>query len=106
MKRLQLTCLECKAVFLRYPSQIKDTGNAYCSIACVGKSKRHGSTLFCALCDSPFYRRMGEQDIGVAIKQFCSRQSFHARCHFGEMSSEELRRFSLLEIVRNKTGGV
>lgn len=45
-------------------------------MVCVGKSKRHGSKLFCAWCDSPFYRRFGEQDIGVRINQFCSRECY------------------------------
>jgi HNH endonuclease len=119
--------------------------------------KRNGSTLFCAWCDTQFYRRFGEQ--GNSKHQFCSRpcysewriargsphvyrkvgarhvhriiaesillrpllpdevvhhidhdkrnndpsnlavfpsQSIHARCHFGVMSNDELRQFSLV----------
>lgn len=48
----------------------------FCSMACVGASKRHGSSLFCAYCDTEFYRRFGEQDVGVTVRQFCSRPCY------------------------------
>ena len=67
-----LTCQFCGKSFQRYPSQ----AGPYCSRACVGASKRHGNTVFCALCDSPFYRRFGEQDLGVTVRQFCSRTCY------------------------------
>ncbi len=155
-EKVVCTCVICGIEFLRYPSTV---GN-YCSMACVGKSKRNGSTLYCALCDAPFYRRFGEQDLGERENQFCSKdcysdwrqinskdstypkikgrhahriiaeehmgrelitgevvhhvdlnkknnspsnlavfpnQSIHARCHFGEMSSEELRGYCLVK---------
>lgn len=49
----------------------------YCSRACLGRSKRNGSELFCAFCDQPFYRRFGEQDRGVRVNQFCSRSCYN-----------------------------
>lgn len=112
------------------------------------------------MCDAPFYRRLGEQDIGTKENQFCSRncyaewrsinmsedtylktgtrhthrvvaeavmgrlllpgevvhhvdlvksnnhpsnlavfpdQATHARCHFGEMSDDELRGFLIFK---------
>lgn len=67
-------CSACGTVVERYPSQMR--GKVYCSNACLGTSRRNGSELFCALCDSPFYRRLGEQDIGVRVRQFCSRRCY------------------------------
>lgn len=75
VERLTLTCAECGATFRRYPSQIK-AGQQYCSKKCVGAAKRHGSELFCAMCDTAFYRRFGEQDQGVKARQFCSRACY------------------------------
>lgn len=77
IERLKLTCASCGTGFQKYACQIKSTQQAtYCSKACVGKAKRHGSELFCALCDSPFYRRFGEQDLGIRVRQFCSRPCY------------------------------
>lgn len=61
---------------LRYRSTLKNAKRPFCSKACVGKAKRHGSTLFCAWCDSPFYRRFGEQDREVRVRQFCCRACY------------------------------
>lgn len=159
-ERKSIICPECGIEFNRLACQLTRGRGKYCSKACLGKSKRHGSSLFCALCDSPFYRRFGEQDLGERENQFCSRkcygewrvinrspgtyprtgsihrhrivaeavlgrpllpkeivhhidedrtnfhpsnlavfpdQSFHARCHFGKMSDEELRGFSIVK---------
>ena len=156
--RIKIICVECGKDFYLLECQIIG-GRRFCSRDCLGKSKRNGSTLYCALCDTPFYRRFGEQDLGVRVNQFCSRQCYmewraihrspdtylktgrvhthrvvaeatlgrpltedevvhhidsnkqnnhpanlavfpnqatHARCHGGGMSSEELRRFSLI----------
>lgn len=60
----------------RWRSTLKNSKHPFCSKACVGKAKRHGSTLFCAWCDTPFYRRYGEQDLGIAVRQFCSRECY------------------------------
>jgi hypothetical protein len=157
-QKIDLVCAECNKPFQRYQSQMTKSKTPYCSLVCVGKSKRHGSTLHCALCDTEFYRRMSEQDVGNRVNQFCSldcyrewralnrspdtylktgrvhthrvvaeevlgrpltsdevvhhkdgnkhnnhpsnlvvfpNQSFHARCHAGGMTDEELQRFSL-----------
>jgi hypothetical protein len=130
---------------------------------CVGASKKNGTILYCAMCDKPFYRRIGEQDIGIRKNQFCSQkcysqwrienskgntylksgaihihrivaesilgrklyenevvhhidgdrknnhptnlavfpsQSLHAKCHHGDMTNEEVRRFYLQEIQK------
>lgn len=161
VERVTLVCQECGQSYHRLPCQIKPTGSRFCSRACQGKSKRHGSTLYCALCDTPFYRAIAEQDIGERVNQFCSKdcyrdhraintkdstykkigtahahrvvaesilgrslvdgevvhhidlskhnnapenlcvfpnQSLHARCHFGQMSSEELNLYRLVTI--------
>lgn len=76
-KRVKLSCDECGVDFEKLECQLnKGQVKFYCSRACLGLSKRHGSTLYCALCDSPFYRRFGEQDIGIAVNQFCSRPCY------------------------------
>jgi len=158
--RINSICAICGKAFGVLESEAKNGRGKYCSKECLGKSKRHGSILYCDLCDSPFYRRFGEQDVGVAKNQFCSRycyydwrqkdmkdstylkfkgrhihrmiaeeylkrelspdeivhhkdlnkknndpcnlavfpnQSFHARCHFGEMTDDELKTFSLIQ---------
>ncbi len=38
--------------------------------------RRNGSYLFCQWCDSQFYRRFGEQDLGIKVNQFCSRDCY------------------------------
>jgi hypothetical protein len=157
--KIEIVCAECGVSFRRYASLLNpNSKHYYCSRACLGGAKRHGSQVFCALCDTPFYRRFGEQK--SATSQFCSRtcymewrainrspdtyprvgamhvhrivaaavlgrallpgevvhhidgdkqnnhpanlavfpdQATHARCHFGEMSADELRGFSLSE---------
>lgn len=75
-ERLRLACSECGTLVLRLQCQIKGKGHVYCSRACLGASKRHGSELYCALCDKPFYRRFGEQDQDVRVHQFCSRDCY------------------------------
>jgi len=77
VERIGLVCAECGTHYERLACQIKPSAKNYCSKACVGKSKRHGSTLFCALCDSPFYRAIAEQDIGEKVNQFCSKACYH-----------------------------
>lgn len=77
-QRVSLCCDVCGVAFTRYPSQVKPWGPHYCSKACVGKAKRHGSTLHCAWCDAEFYRRFGEQDLGDRVNQFCSRECYMA----------------------------
>lgn len=162
-KRLEIPCGTCGTTVYRLECQMVRDGQrvnaVYCSRDCLGSSKRNGSELFCSYCDSPFYRRFGEQDLKVRVRQFCSRgcyrewrivnrkqatypkigsahehrivaenhlgrklfpeevvhhidlnrhnakpenlavfpdQSTHMRCHMGNMSNEELRRFSLI----------
>jgi hypothetical protein len=53
-------------------------GQQFCSKACVGAAKRHGSMLVCPWCDTEFYRRFGEQDRKVRAHQFCSTQCYGA----------------------------
>lgn len=73
-QKQQYICEICGVTFDRYPCQMKN--HAYCSRKCVGESKKHGCTLFCHMCDTPFYRRFGEQDIGTTINQFCSKKCY------------------------------
>lgn len=65
-------CAECGKQFLRYRSTMHNPERPFCSRACVGKSKRNGCELHCALCDTSFYRMYGEQDLAVRVNQFCS----------------------------------
>src|SRR5882672_4428554 len=74
--RETFVCVECGTPFQQYRCTLKNDKRPFCSKACVGKAKRHGSTLFCAWCDTPFYRRYGEQDLGIAVRQFCSRECY------------------------------
>jgi len=76
MPREEYKCAECGVAVWRYPSENKGTANVMCSQSCLSAFRRHGSTLFCAWCDAPFYRRFGEQDRDVRDKQFCSRQCY------------------------------
>lgn len=75
MPKGKYECAECGVEFRRYVS-LATGRRVFCSRACLGKSKRHGSVQFCAWCDTPFYRRYGEQDIGIAVMQFCSRECY------------------------------
>lgn len=70
------TCIGCGASFRRYASLLKNPDRPFCSRMCVGAAKRHGSTLHCAMCDGEFYRRFGEQDVGVTRRQFCSKACY------------------------------
>lgn len=72
-------CLTCGKQVARCPSLV--SARTFCSPACLHESRRHGSTLKCALCEKPFYRRFGEQDREVRVLQFCSnacRQRYRA----------------------------
>lgn len=53
------TCEVCAKPFERYTSQSRK--RVYCSTACSGLSRRHGSHLMCEWCGVEFYRRFGEQ---------------------------------------------
>jgi len=69
-------CAECGKPFQRYVSLMSNPDHPYCSRACVGAAKRSGSVLYCAMCDTPFYRHLAEQDIGKKVRQFCSRSCY------------------------------
>lgn len=75
-KKQAFTCLECGKPFRRYASLMSNPERPYCSRACVGAAKRRGSTLYCDMCDEPFYRHFAEQDIGTKVRQFCSRPCY------------------------------
>lgn len=72
----EFTCSVCGKIVLRYDCQNKKSGVVYCSKVCLGLSKRHGSAMYCAYCDKPFYRRFGEQ--GNTVNQFCSNPCYSA----------------------------
>lgn len=69
-------CASCQKSVFRYDCQLKKTLIVYCSKACVGASKRNGSTLQCKNCGNKFYRRFAEQDIGERVNQFCSNECY------------------------------
>ena len=56
---------------------MKGKSHAYCSRACLGTAKKHGDVLYCHFCDTSFYRRAAEQDLGVKINQFCSNECYN-----------------------------
>ena len=74
--KTEFKCASCGTSVFRYDCQLKKTRTVYCSKACVGASKRNGSTLDCQHCGKQFYRRFGEQDIGERINQFCSKECY------------------------------
>jgi hypothetical protein len=76
MKKQTFVCLECGKTFQKYACLLSNPERTFCSKQCVGKAKRHGSTLHCAMCDSEFYRRFGEQDLDVRKNQFCSKECY------------------------------
>ena len=71
-----MECAECGKKLLRYPCQMVGTARPFCSQACLSEYRRHGSFLKCHRCGKGFYRRTGEQDIGVRVHQFCSRECY------------------------------
>jgi hypothetical protein len=73
--RILYTCFECGIEVKRLACQVKSE-RVFCSKSCLGKSKRHGSDLVCFWCDSEFYRRFGEQDLGERVNQFCSKECY------------------------------
>lgn len=74
-QRVKLACAECGVMVLRLQCQITGA-NTFCSQSCLWAWRRHGSVLFCSWCDTSFYRRFGEQDRNVAVRQFCSRECY------------------------------
>ena len=72
--RVKRKCASCGVVYELYPSQVKRGKGRYCSKVCADAGRKHGSELFCSMCDSVFYRRFGEQ--GETVKAFCSRQCY------------------------------
>lgn len=73
-KKLHLPCHVCGVIVTRYPSTLKSV--VCCSRGCADIAQRNGSELFCTLCDAPFYRRFGEQDLDHRVNQFCSRHCY------------------------------
>lgn len=74
MPKQKIYCNACGKSIYRYKSQIGP--NNYCSMTCLAKTKKHGSVLHCHMCDRPFYRRYGEQDIDTRKNSFCSRECY------------------------------
>lgn len=75
-ERIVLICPECGIEFQRLQCQIRKGGKKFCSATCRDNHRKHGSELHCAMCDSSFYRRFGEQDLGEKVNQFCSRDCY------------------------------
>jgi len=71
--KVKIVCPVCKKEFEKYPSQMENGRGQYCSRACFAESKLRGSILFCAMCDSEFYRSFCEQSDG---DQFCGRKCY------------------------------
>lgn len=69
-------CGICNTKFYLLPCQIGRGRGKYCSRECATKAMQHGTELFCAWCDSSFYRQISEQDLGEKVHQFCSRECY------------------------------
>jgi len=69
----QFTCLTCGKVFERWASTMHNPDKPYCSKACHRVAQHNGSTFYCALCDTPVYRRPSESG---AARYFCSRECY------------------------------
>ncbi len=70
-------CSSCGVPVFRYDCQLKVTKQICCSKKCVDDLKRNGSVTNCAFCDTPFYRRFGEQDLEKGrVNQFCSKECY------------------------------
>lgn len=74
--RVKRKCASCGLVFERLACQLSRGRGRYCSRACSAAGLKHGTELYCALCDSVFYRAVAEQDIGLKVNQFCSRDCY------------------------------
>lgn len=72
----EFKCLICEKPVFRYLCELKNKDRVFCSKACVGLAKRHGSVLNCQHCNKSFYRRFGEQDIGERVNNFCSKDCY------------------------------
>lgn len=76
MALVDCVCGICGAHYQMQPAHLRRGRGQFCSKACGGIAKRTGSTLHCAMCDTPFYRNLAEQDVGEKINQFCSRPCY------------------------------
>lgn len=73
----EYTCTVCKKIVTRYECQVKHTKNVCCSKKCVDDLSRNGCFTNCVFCDTPFYRRFGEQDLDKGrVNQFCSKECY------------------------------
>lgn len=71
--RIELSCVTCKAVFSRPPSQTTNGRGKYCSRGCSDSAKNNHTITSCMQCSSEFKLRQ----IDVARnKQFCSRKCY------------------------------
>lgn len=75
-ERIALVCAECGVTFELLACQLTGGRGKFCSRKCKGLARRHRSEVYCAMCDTPFERAIAEQDCGVKINQFCSRECY------------------------------
>jgi hypothetical protein len=75
-ERIKRICATCGIEFQLLACQLKRGRGQYCSKACAHGGMQRGTTLHCALCDTQFYRSKAEQDLGIRVNQFCSRDCY------------------------------
>lgn len=75
-EKVKLTCQHCGCEFERLECQLGRGRGKFCSKKCCNDAQFFGSEITCALCGKKVYRHFSEQDIGVKIKQFCSRNCY------------------------------
>jgi hypothetical protein len=75
-KRKKLYCKICGKEFYLLDCQIKWDRGKYCSRGCSSIGHRRGNELNCNFCGKKFYRSKAEQDIGIRVNQYCSRQCY------------------------------
>jgi len=73
VSKILIICPVCNKEFEKYPSQVKNGRGQFCGMECFAKHKLKGSSLFCAMCDTEFYRSFHEQSDG---DQFCNRNCY------------------------------
>lgn len=76
--KIILHCAQCNKQFSKYPSQVKNSKEKFCSIQC-GHNYRHDNWHFkikriCIECDKEFEIYQSEINKGKGAGKFCSRQ--------------------------------
>ena len=79
-------CAQCKTIFTRYKSQMKEFPPYFCSAECYHKARKllyvpgkheysKKKKIYCYNCDKPFYVYQYEIDRGGG--KYCSQECYH-----------------------------